>query len=71
MNKYDAVRQTGFVLRRLIKENYKSQQEFADDFGLEIRTVSRYVNKGIDQVYRIQELADFFHVEVIDFFKES
>lgn len=71
MSKMDALKQTGVVLRRLIKENYKSQQEFADDFGLEIRTVSRYINEGIDKVYRIQELADFFQIEVVDFFKES
>ena len=69
MSKNDAVKQTGVVLRRLIKENYNSQQEFADDFGLEARTVSRYVNKGIDQVCRIQELADFFQIEVVDFFR--
>lgn len=58
----------GYRLRKLIQENYKSQQEFADDYGLEIRTVSRYINQGITTVPTIQELALFFGVKASDFF---
>ncbi len=53
----------GSKLRILIKENYDSQQEFADDYNLELRTVNRYINEGINKLDLIQELADFFKVD--------
>ena len=59
----------GLKLRKLIQENYKSQQDFADDFGLDLRAVNRYINQGITKVPTIQELAMFFNIEFIDFFK--
>lgn len=71
MSKVDASKQAGMVLRRLIQENYPSQEEFAYDFGADIRTVSRYINQGINKVNVLQELADFFQIELWDFFKES
>ena len=71
MSKVDASKQAGLVLRRLIQENYPSQEEFADDFGADIRTVSRYVNQGINKVNVLQELADFFQIELWNFFKDS
>lgn len=58
----------GERLRQLIKENYTSQEEFAYDFGLEIRTVSRYINNGINKINVVQELADFFSVPFTSFF---
>ena len=58
----------GERLRQLIKENYTSQEEFAYDFGLEIRTVSRYINNGIHKINVVQELADFFSVPFTSFF---
>ncbi len=60
----------GNALRRLIQENYPSQEEFAYDYGLDIRSVSRYINNGINKIDTIQELADFFKVDFTDFFKE-
>lgn len=59
----------GENLKRLIKENYPSQEEFAFDYGTDVRTVSRYVNNGINKLDTIQELAYFFGVEYVDFFK--
>jgi len=59
----------GQNLRRLIQENYPSQEEFSYDYGLELRTVSRYINNGINKIDAIQQLADFFKVEFIEFFK--
>jgi len=70
MSKADAPKRAGDVLRRLIQENYPSQEEFALDFGAELRTISRYVNQGINKVTALQELADFFGVALEDFFKE-
>ena len=71
MSKMDASKQAGLVLRRLIQENYPSQEEFAYEFGADIRTISRYVNQGINKVNVLQELADFFQIELWDFFRET
>ena len=59
----------GLRLRRLIQENYSSQEEFAYDYGLEIRTVSRYINNGINKVDVIQELTEYFNIDVTEFFR--
>lgn len=67
MTKSDASAYAGNVLRQLIQENYSTQEEFAYDFGLEIRTVSRYINQGINKLSVLQELADFFGVKLIYF----
>lgn len=57
-------------LRRLIQLHYKTQEQFANDFGIEIRTLSRYLNNGINKIDVIQELALFFDVSFTDFFSE-
>lgn len=71
MSDFDATKRAGEVLRKLIQENYTSQEEFAYDFGTDIRTVSRYVNNGINKINILQELAVFFHVSIVDFLKEE
>lgn len=58
----------GNALRRLISENYPSQEEFAYDYGADVRTVNRYVNNGINKIDVIQELAEFFDVPFEYFF---
>ena len=63
----DAAKYAGDVLRRLINKNYLSQEEFAFDFGTDIRTVSRYVNIGITKIPTLQELAIFFNISIKDF----
>lgn len=60
----------GNALRHLIQENYATQEDFAYDYGLDIRSVSRYVNSGISKIDTIQELAEFFKVDYTDFFKD-
>ncbi len=67
MTQYDASRTAGEALRRLIKENYATQQDFADDYHMEIRQVNRYINEGIAKVNTIQALAEFFHVDMMEF----
>lgn len=47
--------------------NYSSQQEFADDFGVELRTVNRYVTTGIGEIVTIQEIADFFGMDLPEY----
>lgn len=55
-------KKAGETLRKSIKENYTTQEEFAYDYGLEIRTVSRYINEGIKDSDKVEELAKFFNV---------
>ena len=61
----------GQTLKRLIKENYPSQEEFAYDYGADIRTISRYINNGINKIDVIQELAEFFDVPFEYFFQDN
>jgi transcriptional regulator with XRE-family HTH domain len=68
MNEITIQQTAGLYLKKLIHENYDSQEDFAYDFGTDIRTVSRYVNNGINKISTIQELADFFGIRFQDFF---
>ena len=61
----------GQTLKRLIKENYETQEDFAYDYGADLRTISRYVNQGINKIDVIQEFAEFFDVPFDDFFKKK
>ncbi len=67
MSNVDVAKYAGDILRRLIRENYPSQEEFAFDYGAELRTVNRYVNSGITKIQTLQELALFFDVSIKDF----
>ena len=60
----------GEKLRKLINENYTSQEDFAFEYGCDVRTISRYVNQGIEKVGVIQELAMYFNIDFMDFFKD-
>ncbi len=70
MEKLSPQQLAGNNLRRLIQANYATQEEFAEDYGVELRTVSRYINAGINKIDAIQELASFFNVDFVEFFKE-
>ena len=59
----------GLALKHLIRKHYPSQQSFADDYGIELRTVNRYVTSGIGKMVTIEEAADFFQMDVIDFLR--
>ena len=60
----------GRALRRLIEENFSSQEEFAYEYGADIRTISRYINNGINKIDVIQELAERFDVPFEYFFQD-
>ncbi|MFI3173375.1 MAG: helix-turn-helix transcriptional regulator, partial [Eubacteriales bacterium] len=62
--------QSGLTLKRLIQENYATQEDFAYDYGVDLRTVQRYISSGINKVTAIQELADFFEVPFATFFEK-
>ena len=59
----------GANLKRLIKASeYGTQEEFAFEFGTDVRTVGRWVNHGIKNLDTLEQLADFFGVDVLSFF---
>ena len=59
----------GANLKRLIKNSkYRTQEEFAFEFGTDVRTVGRWVNKGIKNLDTIQQVADFFGIDALAFF---
>ena len=64
----DMARQAGKNLRTLINMYYTTQEEFAFEYGMDIRSVNRYINEGITKVPTIQELAVFFQVDFVYFF---
>lgn len=60
----------GQNVKNLIKNSkYKSQDNFAYEFGAEIRTVNRWLNEGIKNIDLLQEIANFFEVEIIELLK--
>lgn len=57
----------GLALKHLMKENYASQLDFAEHFGVDLRTVNRYVAVGINKMVTVEEIADFFDMDLIEF----
>lgn len=56
----------GANLKRLIKESkYRTQEEFSFKFGPDVRTVGRWINKGIKNLDTVQEIADFFGIDAL------
>ena len=70
MTNNDASLKAGNYLRCLIQDNYVTQEEFSLDFGAELRTVNRWINQGIHKIDLVQQLAAFFEVDFLDFFKD-
>lgn len=56
----------GENLKQLIKAKYISQGDFAFDFGVEMRTLSRWLNKGITNLDMLQQIAEFLQIEITD-----
>lgn len=59
----------GERLRELLTENNMTQEEFADEYFTDVRTISRYINNGIKNLEVIQRLADYFGVGIEYFLK--
>lgn len=56
----------GANLRRLIKKSqFATQEQFAYEFGTDVRTVSRWINRGVKNLDTLQQLADFFGVDAL------
>ncbi|MCD7810045.1 MAG: helix-turn-helix domain-containing protein [Erysipelotrichaceae bacterium] len=65
----NAEKQAGEKLRKLLKENDLTQEEFAELFGIDVRTCNRLINEGITNVATLEELAIFFNIQIKDFFE--
>lgn len=62
----------GMNLKREIRQSrYRTQEEFAFEFGAEIRTVSRWVNGGLKNVDTIEEIEEFLELEGLRLFTEK
>ena len=59
-------------VKRLIRSSkYGTQENFAYEFGAEIRTVSRWLNKGIKNIDTLEEIANFLNVDVLELLKKK
>lgn len=62
--KKDLSLRVGSNLRRLIKESdCKTQQVFADRFGVSVRNVGRWINGGVKSLDLVEQIASFFDVD--------
>ncbi len=62
----------GVNLKREIRlSRYRTQEEFAFEFGAEIRTVSRWVNGGLKNIDTIEEIEEFLDLERLKLFAEK
>ena len=50
----------GAKLKCLLKERGLTQEDFADKFCVDVRTIRRWVNGGMHDLRQIQQIADFF-----------
>lgn len=62
----------GINLKQLIRESkYRTQENFAYEFGAEIRTVSRWLNTGVKNIDTIEEIACFLEVDIFELLKKN
>lgn len=58
----------GKKLQRFLKDNGYTQEAFAYEYGYSVKSINRYVKKGINKIDTIQELAAKLKVPFFDFF---
>ena len=62
----------GINLKRLIRgSKYRTQENFAYEFGAEIRTFSRWLNAGVKNIDTLEEIALFLEVDVFELLKKK
>lgn len=62
----------GTNLKREIKQSrYRTQDNFAFEFGAETRTVSRWLNEGLRDMDVAEEIAIFLGIETLWLFIEE
>ncbi len=58
----------GVFLKRKLRECGMTQEDFAEQFGVDSRTVRRWISSGVHSLDVVVELADFFGVSFWDVF---
>ena len=56
----------GKNLKRIIKENGFTQEQFAEQMYVDPTTVRRWLANGIDKLSILEEIAKFFNISVLD-----
>ena len=70
-NRTELGKVVGANLKRLIKESvYRTQAIFAQEYGVDERTVRRWVSQGIDSLRIVDEIADFFKIDRMSLLSE-
>ena len=70
-NRTELGKVVGANLKRLIKESvYRTQAIFAHEYGVDERTVRRWVSQGIDSLRIVDEIADFFKIDRMSLLSE-
>ena len=54
----------GAKLKCLLKERGMTQEDFAFEFGVDVRTIRRWVKGGVYDLRQLQQFADFFEMDV-------
>ena len=53
----------GKQLQLLMRKNHRTQEDFAENLNVDVRTVRRWIHEGISDIHRIFEIADFFGID--------
>ncbi len=61
----------GNFLKHLLIINKKTQEDFADEIFVDVRTVRRYLKDGINNLEVISRIALYFNMSYIQFLIES
>lgn len=59
----------GANLKRLIKEQYQTQERFAEAYNTDARCVRRWISNGLTKTEQIEEIARFFDINPLEMFK--
>lgn len=59
----------GKNLKRIIKEHGLTQEQFAEQIYVDATTVRRWLKNGIDKISTIEEILNFFDIDVSDILK--
>lgn len=59
------------IKRAIALSDFKTQEEFAAEYGTDIRSVSRWVNLGLNKIDETEEIADFLGFETLNLYIEG
>lgn len=55
----------GANLKRLLKEQQLTQEDFAEGYGVDARTVRRWVKGNLYDLRQLQQIAAYFNIDVL------